>query len=142
MGHTVIMGRKTWESIPLKFRPLPGRDNIVLTSNMAYKAPGATVCFGLNGVAAAIANDTKAFVIGGQSIYELFMPVATKLHITRVENEFEGDVMFPDKDKFGHWELTEAQWFKKDRDNAWHQTLLVYERIRNGSHSRRRSPSR
>jgi dihydrofolate reductase len=128
--HTVIMGRKTWDSIPNKFRPLANRRNIVLTRNKNFRAFGAEVFHDRGSIISAISKDEMAFVIGGQSVYELFMPFCNKLHITRVENEFSGDVKFPNKSQYGKWELIEAEWFMKDSKNPYHQTLMVYERVK------------
>ena len=80
MGHTVIMGRRTWESLPVKFRPLPGRRNVVLTRNPHYEAQGAEVITSLDDVLAL--PDT--WVIGGSEIYHLAMPAATRCEVTEV----------------------------------------------------------
>lgn len=90
MGHPVIMGRKTFESIG---KPLPGRRNIIL-SRSEYDWPGVTACPNLD-EALNLIGDADAFVIGGQQIYELFLDVADRLLITRVHDSFEGDAHFP-----------------------------------------------
>lgn len=141
-GHTVVMGRKTWESIPNKFRPLPNRKNVVLTRTKGYVAHGAEVFYNRESVIEAIDDEGKVFVIGGESIYKLFLPLARRLHITRVEGKFKGDVHFPDKNDFGKWELIEAQWFRSDNKNKWPQTLMVFERGSNGTHTGSRSSFR
>jgi dihydrofolate reductase len=81
MGHAVLMGRRTWESLPPRFRPLPGRRNIVLTRNPHYRAEGAEV---ITSVDEALA-DPETWVIGGSEIYHLAMPAATRCEITEVE---------------------------------------------------------
>ncbi len=81
MGHTVVMGRRTWESLPPRFRPLPGRRNVVLTRNPHYQADGAEVITSLDDVLAL--PDT--WVIGGSEIYHLAMPAATRCEVTEVD---------------------------------------------------------
>ena len=94
MGKPVIMGRKTWESIG---RPLPGRLNIVLTRDPAWHAAGALVAHDLDAAlrAARDSGAIEAMIIGGADIYEMALPVAGRIYLTRIEREFEGDAMFP-----------------------------------------------
>jgi dihydrofolate reductase len=94
LGHTVIMGRKTWESLPAKFRPLPGRRNIVVTRNGEYRAEGATVVTSL-AAAIAAAQDGEAFVIGGAELYAAALPLADRLQLTEIDADFAGDTHFP-----------------------------------------------
>ena len=94
MGHPVVMGRRTWESLPK--RPLPGRRNIVFTQNPDYEAPGAEVVHSVNGLFAALKGcDDEVMVMGGAAIYELLLPFTNRLYVTRVYREFGGDVYFP-----------------------------------------------
>jgi dihydrofolate reductase len=93
-GRTVIMGRKTWESLPDKFRPLPGRRNIVVTRNGAYPAAGATVVTSLPAALAATQDD-EAFVIGGAELYAAALPLADRLQLTEIDAAFDGDTHFP-----------------------------------------------
>lgn len=93
-GNAVIMGRKTWESLPQKFRPLPQRRNIVVTRDAAYAAPGADVVTSLEAAVAA-AFDLPAFVIGGAQIYALALPLADRLELTEIDAAFDGDAHFP-----------------------------------------------
>lgn len=98
MGHPVIMGRKTWESLPEKFRPLPGRTNIVVTRQAGYEAAGATVVDSLPTARAAAARAVGAdeiFVIGGGELYREAMPLADRLYLTLVDNTAEADTFFP-----------------------------------------------
>ena len=99
LGHPVIMGSKTFESLG---RPLPGRLNIVVAFNKQYNAPGATVVHSLEDALkqAESANTDEIFVIGGGSIYKQFLPMAHRLYITKVHKSFEGDVFFPDYSEF------------------------------------------
>ena len=101
-GHPVIMGRKTWESLPEKFRPLPGRTNIVVTRQEDYRASGATVVNSLEEARAAAARAEGAdeiFVIGGGGIYTAALPYATCLYLTIVDDTAEADTFFPEYEK-------------------------------------------
>jgi dihydrofolate reductase len=93
MGHPVIMGRKTWESIPAKYRPLEGRKNIVVSRDPYYVADGAFVCSSLD-AALCIGNDP--FVIGGAELYKLSLSIADVLYITEVHCTLSGDAFFPE----------------------------------------------
>jgi dihydrofolate reductase len=97
-GHPVIMGRRTWESIPERFRPLPGRTNIVITTDSAYEAPGALVAQSFP-EALSLARDAggadEIFAIGGQRVYECALPFADRLYLTLVDDERPGDAFFP-----------------------------------------------
>ena len=95
-GHTVIMGRKTWESLPPRFRPLPGRRNIVVTRQSEYVAPGAEIALSLDLALALSANDETIFVIGGAEIYKQAMAFADRLEITEVDLNPVGDSWFPE----------------------------------------------
>jgi dihydrofolate reductase len=95
-GHTLLMGRKTWESLPPRFRPLPGRRNIVISRQADYAAPGAELANSLeNGLALATA-DATVFIIGGAEIYRQALPLADRLEITEVDLSPEGDSWFPE----------------------------------------------
>ena len=94
-GRPVIMGRKTWESLPEKFRPLPGRHNLVVSHNPAYLAPGATLVASL---AEAIerAGSGEIFIIGGETLYRQALPLAQRLYLTEIDRDFDGDAFFPE----------------------------------------------
>jgi dihydrofolate reductase len=89
-GHAVVMGRRTYESLPAAFRPLPNRRNVVLTSDPAYRAEGAEVVGDLE---AALAGD--CFVIGGGDVYAQALPHAGRVYATELEAEIDGDTYFP-----------------------------------------------
>ncbi len=125
MGHTVIMGRKTWESLPPKFRPLPGRDNIVVTRNGAYRAEGATVVHSLAAAAAATAGDS-AFVIGGAELYAQALPLAARLELTEIDAGFAGDVFFPSRHP-GEWRETARA--RHQAANGLKYAFVTYQRI-------------
>jgi dihydrofolate reductase len=95
LGCPVIMGRRTWDSLPERFRPLPGRRNIVITRNADWLAPGAEVTHSLPQALARVADVPKAFVIGGGELYAQALPLADELEITEIGQAFEGDTFFP-----------------------------------------------
>ncbi|GAA0315552.1 dihydrofolate reductase [Kineococcus aurantiacus] len=91
-GATVVMGRATWESLPARFRPLPGRRNLVLSRDGAYEPPGAEV---LTDLAAALAVPGDVWVVGGSAVYEAALPVADVLVVTEVDLVVDGDARAP-----------------------------------------------
>ena len=95
MGHPIIMGRRTWESIG---RPLPGRRSIVVTRNSAFVALGAEFVPSLEAALARCADAAEAFVIGGAELYRLALPHADRLLITEIDHDFEGDTYLPAPD--------------------------------------------
>jgi dihydrofolate reductase len=103
-GHPVIMGRKTWESLPERFRPLPGRTNIVVTRQEGYEAVGALVVSSLEGARAKGARSPgseEIFIIGGGELYREALPLADRLYLTLVDDTKEADTYFPHyTDKF------------------------------------------
>ena len=104
LGNTLIMGRKTYESIG---RPLPGRTTLVLTRREDFAAPGVLVAHDRSG-AMALVPGPNAFVAGGADIYRLFLPVASKLFLTRVHGAYDGDTYFPPFDA-GAWSLASSE---------------------------------
>lgn len=106
MGHTVVMGRRTWESLPASVRPLPGRKNVVLTRQADYMADGATVIGALDEV-----RTDDAWVIGGAEIYHLALPLATHCEVTEVEIDLrpeDDDALAPLLDE--SWVGTSGDW--------------------------------
>ena len=105
-GHTVIMGRKTWESLPERFRPLPNRQNIVITRQTDYAVPDGVVCAStLEEAFNAAPQDRSTFVIGGGEIFALALPHADTLYVTHVDSHVEGDAFFPPIDP-DQWRIT------------------------------------
>jgi dihydrofolate reductase len=94
-GHPVIMGRKTWDSLPERFRPLPGRRNLVVTRSAGWQAAGAEAMPSLEAALAATADAGRVFVIGGAELYAAALPLADTLLLTEIDAEFEGDAHFP-----------------------------------------------
>jgi len=102
MGHAVIMGRRTWESLP---RALPGRQNIVVSRQPGYGAPGAEVAGSFAEALAAVTAPGPAFCIGGGELYAEALPHARELRLTEIERNFEGDALFPEL-RAGEWRET------------------------------------
>jgi dihydrofolate reductase len=98
-GKAVIMGRKTWESLPAAFRPLPGRHNIVLTRDRDYRAAGADLCHTLDDALAFADKHEEIFVIGGEELYRQALPLAKRMYLTEVAESPDGDVFFPEFSK-------------------------------------------
>ena len=113
-GNSVIMGRKTWQSLPERFRPLPDRHNIVLTRDPGFLAPGAQLAVTLDDALAACSNASQAFIIGGAEIYALALPRADRMELTEIAADFSGDAWFPP------WNPTE--WIEQARETHRHET--------------------
>ena len=125
LDSPVIMGRRTYESLPEKFSPLPQRKNIVLSSslkpqNRIYIARNMQKVFELT-------EDLDSYVIGGREIYELFLPHVNIMEITRVQGSFKGDTFFPSV-KWKEWNLLEEE-KKRSEDQKFSYSFLTYERI-------------
>jgi dihydrofolate reductase len=95
----VIMGRRTWESLPARYRPLPGRRNLVLTHQPGWQAAGAQAVPTLAAALDAVAGSERAFVIGGATLYAAALPHADELMLTEIDRDFEGEVRFPPFDR-------------------------------------------
>lgn len=109
MGHPIVMGRKTWESIlAVAGRPLPGRRSIVVSRDPAYAAPGAEVATSLEAALALCADAPEVFVIGGEQLYRAAQPRAQRLIVTEIDADFDGDAFFDAPDP--------AQWREVARE--------------------------
>ena len=118
-GHPVVMGRKTWESIPERFRPLPNRTNCVLTRQVTYPLPNGVERYAsLEEALAAHANETL-FVIGGEEIYRQALPLADCLELTHVHQDVPGDAFFPE------WEGAWRENARQDHDGF---SFVTYRR--------------
>ena len=106
LGHPVIMGRRTWESLGKK--PLPDRENIVITRSTGYEAPGAAVASSLDAALALCADEPLAFVIGGGEIYSAAMPLASGLVITEIQRDYDGDARFPEYER-SRWKESQRE---------------------------------
>ncbi|MDH3453132.1 MAG: dihydrofolate reductase, partial [Gammaproteobacteria bacterium] len=123
LGKPVIMGRRTFESIG---RPLPGRQNVVLTRNSAWRAPGCTVYNDIESALGDLYEAPEAFVIGGAQIYAATLHKCARMHVTHVEADVDGDVFFPALD-WRLWRATEVERHAADADNTYPFRITVYE---------------
>ena len=94
-GHPVLMGRKTWDSIPARYQPLPGRRNLVLSRSAGWAAPGAERVDSLPAALTLLASARTLFVIGGAQLYAQALPLAQRLELTEVDADLDGDTFFP-----------------------------------------------
>jgi dihydrofolate reductase len=117
-GHAVIMGRKTWESLPPRFRPLPGRRNIVISRQADYAAPGAEVADSLENALKLASTGASVFIIGGEQIYAQAMALADRLEITEVDLAPEGDAWFP--------EISTVNWKKTAKTEGSGYAFVTY----------------
>jgi dihydrofolate reductase len=124
LGKPVVMGRRTWESIG---KPLPGRLNIVVTSDASYQAPGATVVGSLDAAWLAAGDAPEVAVIGGRRIFEETLPIADRIHFTEVEADVEGDTYFPRLDR-SQWRETEVERHEADARHDHPFRILVLDR--------------
>lgn len=122
LGHPVVMGRKTWESLK---GPLPGRENIVITRQAGYQASGAAVASSLDAALALCAGESVVCVIGGEQVFEEALPLAAGLIMTEIKQDFAGDARFPDYDR--------SRWREKQREahtaaNGMRFDFVLYEK--------------
>jgi len=134
LGHPCIMGDVTYESLPAKSRPLPGRENVVLAFDRSYHPDGTTVFHDFEAVLAYVREKraVKAFIIGGASIYRLGVPVADTLELTRIHRDYDGDVYFPSFD-LDEWDLVaqvDAESLDAVSDQSVSYSYLTYRRRR------------
>jgi len=124
MGKPIVMGRKTWESIG---KPLPGRQNIVLTRRSDFDAPGCDVVASKGEALAVAGAADEIMIIGGSQVYGLFLPDADRIYMTRVHKDVAGDAFFaaPDEDD---WRLVAEERHTADERNEADYTFRIYER--------------
>ncbi len=126
MGCPVIMGRKTWDSLPARFRPLPGRRNVVVSGNTAWRAEGAERVESLQAALALVADAPKVFVIGGGQLYAQALPLADELVLTEVDTSFErADTFFPAFDRSA---FRMASRDERLAENGMRFAFVTYER--------------
>jgi dihydrofolate reductase len=109
MGHAVVMGRKTWDSLPDRFRPLPGRRNVVVTRNEAWSAEGAERAGSLADALLLLEGAQQVYVIGGAALYADALPLADELLLTELDLDVEGDTFFPDWDRTAFEEVAREE---------------------------------
>ena len=129
-GHCIITGRKNYESIPEKFRPLPNRTNIVITRQKNYLAPGAIVVDSIEQAIekALVTGDSEVFIIGGAEIYKQCMHLANRIYLTQIHHTFEGDAFFPELN-VNEWKETAKTEGSVDDKNKYAHTFHTYEKI-------------
>lgn len=122
-GDPVVMGRRTWESLPERFRPLPGRANVVVTRNTAFEAPGATIVHSLDEAVRGVEADT-VWVIGGADLYGQALPVADRVEVTELDLSVAGDTVAPALGP--EWRGDPGPWL--DAANGMRYRFVRYER--------------
>lgn len=123
MGHPILMGRKTYESIG---KPLPGRRNVILTQNTEYKAEGCEVLHSVQEAIDAF-RDQELFIIGGAEIFNLFAASVNRMYITFIEHEFEADTFMSDLD-LSAWTLVSSEQGERNEKNPYDYYFRIYER--------------
>ncbi|MCB4756559.1 MAG: dihydrofolate reductase [Elusimicrobia bacterium] len=137
MGHPVIVGQKTFESLG---KPLPGRRNIVMSDDPHFKAEGATVVHSFEEALAACPDkNEEVFIIGGVSIYRLALPHADRLYITLIHNHIEGDAFFPPFDFEGQFKVVQKEANRFDPQEKISYSFITADRI-NGGRATGKSP--
>lgn len=124
--HTIIMGRKTFESFP---QPLPDRHHIIITRQASYEAPGCTVVKSIEEALEAAPKNEDVYVIGGGEIYQLALPLSDAIELTRVHGTFEADAYFPVINP-DEWELIASEYHPKDEKHQVDFTYETYHRKR------------
>ena len=124
INHSVIMGRKTFESLP---NPLPDRDNIVITRDTNYSKPNIQVCSSIEDAINLTKTDTQPFIIGGGEIYTQTINIVDKIELTRVHEEFDGDAYFPEI-PLDIFELINEENYNSDLENEFDYSYLTYKK--------------
>jgi dihydrofolate reductase len=121
-GHSIVMGRKTYESIG---RPLPNRRNIIITRDNTYQVEGCEIVNSIE--EALLLTNSDCFIIGGGEIYKQSLHLVDKIYMTLVDEDFEGDTTFPELDK--SWYVSNQEDFSKDEKNPHNYSFIIYERF-------------
>jgi len=127
MGHPVVMGRRTWESLPERFRPLPGRRNIVVTQNPSWNDEDAERATSVEDALRRLSDEERVSVIGGGEIFAVALPLADELVLTEIELDVEGDTFFPDWDRETFEEVSREPHVSEDGTPF---AFVTYERTR------------
>ena len=125
MGHHIVMGRKTYESLG---RPLPGRTSVIITRSPDFEAPGCIVAGSIEQALAACRGDAEVFVIGGAELYRQALTFADRIYLTEIQAEFAGDAFFPEFDR-GAWKETQRVACEPDEKNSLACHFVVYDRV-------------
>ena len=133
LGHTIVMGRKTWESIG---RPLPGRRMVVITRQSGYRPEGVEVVNNLDHALALAqsAGDDEVFIIGGAEIYRLALPRADRLYVTLVHAKIDGDTVFPPVD-WSMWQRSASEQHRADDKNDFPFSFQILDRQSSRPHA-------
>lgn len=126
MGHHIVMGRKTYESIG---KPLPGRTAVVVTRNADYAPPGVIVASSLEAAIAACGDDAEIFVIGGAELYRQAIALADRIYLTEIDADIDGDAHFTELDRM-LWQETGRVSHAPDEKNLHPYQFVVYDRKR------------
>lgn len=124
MGHSIIMGRKTFESIG---KPLPGRRSVIITRNRNYSMEGCEVVHSLEAALELTKTEEEVFIIGGAEIYKQAIVFADKIYLTSIFHSFDGDTFFPEI-KENEWKLVEKNNYKADEKNPFAYSYMKLER--------------
>lgn len=125
MSKPIIMGRKTYESIG---RPLPGRQNVIITRDKTYTAEGCDVVYSIDEALKIAADAEEVMVIGGANVYQQFLDKANRLYLTSVMGKFDGDAWFPELD-LNQWNLSEKEDHQADEKNECDYSFQVFNRV-------------
>jgi dihydrofolate reductase len=124
MGHHIVMGRKTYDSIG---KPLPGRDTVIVTRNADYAVPG---CLAVNSLDAALTvshGDAEVFFVGGAELYRQALSIAHRIYLTEIQRVFDGDAFFPEFDK-SQWIETARDKHRTEGPNGFEYHFVIYDR--------------
>lgn len=124
MGRPILMGRKTYESIG---KPLPGRCNVIITSDESYQAPGCVIANSIATAFDAVSYSEEVFVIGGAGLFQQVLPQIQRLYLTLIHHQFEGDTFFPEID-WSEWAEIKHENHKPDADNKYAYSFLTLHR--------------
>lgn len=124
-GHQVLMGKRTWESLPI--RPLPNRENIVLTDIPGEIIEGCTMAYSIEDALSKMKDDKECFVMGGGMVYKQFLDKADKLYITHIHKSFKADTFFPEIN-YNDWELIEEENHQPEGNLDFSFTYTIYVR--------------
>ncbi len=125
MGHHIVMGRRTYESIG---RLLPGRTTVIVTRDRQYRAAGAKIAYSFADAIAQCEADDEIFVIGGAELFKAALPIADRIHLTVIDAEIPGDTLMPEFD-FADWKQTSTRRYAADEKNPYDYTLTVFDRL-------------
>ncbi len=122
MGHHIIMGRKTYESIG---KHLPGRTSVIITKQKDYRADGCVIADSVDDALKIAGSDTEAFIVGGAEIYRQSIEIADKIYFTKVYENFEGDTFFPEID-MNKWKISSKTDFFPDEKNKFKYSFIIF----------------